>query len=89
MLLYGEVKDYKKHISSNIFDLLHELPKKLPDIMKHLGTKNVTLIHGDPWVNNWMFEENKKPVLIDWQTCCIGNGLYDLATVAISCVSYW
>ena len=89
MLSGTEVTEFRKNISGSICDLLESLVQQVPDIMKHLGTKNVTFIHGDPWINNWMFEEGTKPVLIDWQTCCIGNGLYDVATVIISCAGYW
>jgi thiamine kinase-like enzyme len=88
-IVRAEKKLYEEYVSRELFNFIIGLEAKIPAIMQHLGTKNRTFIHGDAWVNNWLFEDNKKPILIDWQTCCLGNGLYDLATAIFSCLTYW
>ena len=73
---------------SDFYNFTLEVPKKIPIAMEHLAKNRPTFIHGDSWINNWMFD-NQIPVLIDWQTCCYGNGVYDLATMLSSCLCVW
>ena len=87
-IITGEKKLYEEYVSTEMFDFIIQLENEIPGIMKYLGNKNKTFIHGDAWINNWLFDK-ETPILIDWQTCCIGNGMYDLATAIYSCCTVW
>ena len=45
----------------------------------------VSIVHGDPWPGNALFDGQKLAALVDWEEVTIGYSIYDLAYLASHC----
>jgi len=82
----------EKYMPANIYKWalgIGDVIQKIADVL--CGNFDFTFIHGDLWIHNLMFNNSSpSPVItIDWQTCCLGNGLFDVATILFSTMSEW
>jgi thiamine kinase-like enzyme len=79
----------KKDADEDEDSLLHQfattLCKKMADrrlrtIHDKVHDERWTCVHGDWHIANWLFprDDGKKPVLVDWATCGVGNPMVDL-----------
>lgn len=77
----GLLETLNGKISSEAFRYLSTFLERIPDILRQISEENYTLVHGDLWINNMMLRNNEphRLVLLDWQTCCRANGLFDIA----------
>lgn len=61
-------------------DLCDDVSHNIDSIIDELFSSNLTFIHGDIKSPNTFYDKiTKKPLFIDWQHCCIGKGVQDLA----------
>jgi hypothetical protein len=63
---------------------------KIPDIMRLMGQRTQTLIHGDVRMDNVMFGDGQPGlhpvVMLDWQAIMVSNPLQDLAWMLSACI---
>jgi len=72
-----KLKKFKKHqdfylVQKEFSFLMKETPKYF-----FSKTENI-LIHGDPKIQNFLFQNNKVKTVIDWETMMMGSNLIDL-----------
>lgn len=78
---------YKKNIDtqdvpSEMHQFANNYTETIPKLFQRLCGNNLSLTHGDIWINNIMFagkESTRQLCLLDWQTCKIANPLIDFA----------
>ena len=59
-----------------------QLLGRMADVIKHLSSGPVTLVHGDYRIDNVMFDlppDPQRPLIIDWQAIAVGHGVFDVA----------
>jgi len=70
-------------ISEDVTSALPNYVAKLADIMRNLGNRTMTLIHGDVRLDNVMFGDNKPglvpAVMLDWQAIMVSSPMQDIA----------
>jgi len=68
-------------VSQEVGTLIDEMKKVYPDVLSFvdsLGAWTPSLMHGDLWIPNIIFQ-NGKVILLDFEDSAYGNHLYDLA----------
>ncbi len=70
--------------SADLFSFLESLVPEIPAVIKALETPS-TLLHADLWLHNLLLGTKEHPAfaVLDWQTMCFGNPLYDVATISL------
>ena len=86
----GEVPDIKETVLSWADFVSHHIPeesgKKLRALIEAVPKQN-TLLHGDYHTNNIMVQ-NGEPLLIDMDTLCMGNPIFELGSMFNAFVGY-
>jgi homoserine kinase type II len=74
-----EKESLNKLIGKTEYSSFKEIFESIDIILKHDG-----IIHGDLFLDNALFQENKLSCVIDLSEACSGDFLFDLAVVALS-----
>ena len=86
----GEVPDIKETVLSWVDFVAQHIPeeagKKLRALVEAVPKQN-TLLHGDYHTNNIMVQ-NGEPLLIDMDTLCMGNPIFELGSMFNAFVGY-
>jgi hypothetical protein len=82
------IKNFPECFPQELLDVLPRYVAGFKKIMKEMGNRRMTFIHGDVKMDNAMFG-NGRPgslpvIMIDWQNVMVSNPLQDLAWLAAS-----
>jgi hypothetical protein len=82
------IKNFPECFPRELLDAMPRYVASLKRVMKDMGKRKMTFIHGDVKMDNAMFGGGKSGLLpvimIDWQNMMISNPLQDLAWLAAS-----
>lgn len=82
------IKNFPECFPKEILDAMPRYVAGLKKLMKEMGNRKMTFIHGDVKMDNAMFGGGKPGLLpvimIDWQNMMVSNPLQDLAWLAAS-----
>jgi len=66
-------------MGETLFESCKRWGESIPQIWNAITERGWTLVHGDLWINNLLFNPNQdipplygenRVALVDWQTCC-------------------
>jgi len=82
------IKNFPECFPQELLDALPRYVASFKKIMKEMGNRKMTFIHGDVKMDNAMFgngrPESLPVIMIDWQNVMVSNPLQDLAWLAAS-----
>ena len=82
------IKNFPECFPQELLDALPRFVAHFKDILREMGNRKMTFIHGDVKMDNAMFGGGKPGLLpvimIDWQNMMVSNPLQDLAWLAAS-----
>jgi hypothetical protein len=73
---------YGGHLPADLRETVERLRAQLGDVLSDLAERPQTLIHADFHLDNIILDARPtgEPVVLDWQTACIGPAALDVAT---------
>ena len=78
----------KNYLQNSIKETKNKSFQEIFDSLDNLNLKNDGLIHGDLFIDNAIFLDDKLNAVIDFNEVCIGDYFFDLAVVVVSWCSF-
>ena len=83
--MFKRVLNRFKKTEYDLFGFRDEMICEIEEIIRNMEKMPTVLLHGDFHLNNIILDEKETPIVIDFETLCVGDPLWDIVSIMDSC----
>lgn len=83
--MFKRVLNRFKKTEHDLFGFRQEMICEIEKTIRNMDNRPTVLLHGDFHLNNIILDEKETPVIIDLETLCVGDPLWDIVSIMDSC----